>query len=217
MSRRKSSGLPPRKRYKPLPVTDYIRHAKELAQFAPSLKKYKNRKTLKPSEKSAIRAKMNALKYTDRLVKVPVKQMRALKDYLVAPGVNAVKLNDTGADAKIVKVDKDHLAVRSNGRIWLYWRLDAMQPKNWRRSLKKAAETAFITPDAFPIEKIQMLAERAFANIKTIQVALWAKSGRVGEVFRDIGSFMDWLTDTYTLAYKDTDEWMNGLAVLVEG
>lgn len=237
MSRRKK--LPKRT------IPEYLNFAKELAKFVPGLKKYKRRKTLKPSEKSYISKMANALRFTDNLIPVTDKQYKHLKDELYVPhspdrwktdkrtgektlihgkpvkGIRAIRLKGMSPSTKLITVKATDLTIASNGRTWLFWKLDklGLTERRWRKTVGKAIETAFMSPtEAFPIEKIAKLAELAFKQITTPKaVYLWTRHGPVGQPFRDLPSFMDWLTDTYSRAYKDTDEWMNGIAILVHG
>jgi hypothetical protein len=210
------------------PTSDYIEAAKRLAQFAPVLAKYKRRKNLKPYEKSVIKRYENALRFVDNLVPITKKQYRDLKDEVYIPytknnkpiyGIHALRLKGMSPNTKIMKVKNTDITIASNGRKWLFWKLDKLNDKTWRRTLSKAANTAFNNPaDAFPIEKIANLAELAFKQITQPKaIYLWTRHGPVGQPFRDLSSFMDWLTDTYARSYKDTDEWMNGIAILAHG
>lgn len=199
-------------------VQDYLDSAKRLAKFAPGLAKYKRRKTLTRYEKSAIGRKEKVLRYVDHLIPLSKSQAKKMKDQLFAPGVRAIKLKDTSPDAKIEKIRND-MIVTSNGRTWLYWKLEKLNTRQWKSRRVKvfgdAVETAFHDPDAFPIEKIGLLAERAFKNVTTKQVHLWGQGGRVGAGFRDLKAFMHWLLEEHVRAYRNTDEWINGIAILI--
>lgn len=199
-------------------TSEYLEAAKRLMKFAPGLAKYKRRKTLTKYEKAAINRKEKVLRYVDHLIPLSKSQARKMKDQLFAPGVRAIKLKDTSPDAKIEKINKD-MIVTSNGRTWLYWKLEKLDTTQWKRRRVKvfgqAAEQAFTNPDAFPIEKIGLLAERAFKKVTTKQVHLWGKAGRVGAGFRDLKAFMHWLLEEHVRAYRNTDEWINGIAILI--
>lgn len=187
---------------------DYLKSAKELAKFAPSLKKYRRRKRLTRYEKAAISRKEKLLKYASELIPVTEKQAKALKNELFAPGIRAIQLRNTGGKAKIRVVKKD-LMITTNGRTWIYWKLDKFD----ETSIAFAGDIAFNQiRQAFPIEKIAELAGKAFKNIKTKEVYLWAKSGRVGEGFLDVESFMEWLGESYG-GYNDPSSWVNGIAI----
>lgn len=202
------------------PTSEYLEAAKRLAKFAPGLQKYKKRKTLTSHEKAAINRKEKILRYVDHLVPLTKKQARKMKDQLFAPGVRAIQLRETSPNAKIERVSND-MIITSNGRTWLYWKLEKLDTKNWKRKRRqvfgKAAETYFNeTSDAFPIEKIERLVRHAFKKIpKKKQIHLWTKTGRVAKGFTGINAFMDWLLSEHVRAYKDTDSWVNGIAILV--
>lgn len=221
---------------------EYIENAKNLDKFVPGLKKYRRRRKLKPSEKGYITRMVNALRFTDHLIPVTKKQYRHLKDELYIPrtpdrvkkdrygnetiipgkpvhGVRAIRLKGMSSTTKLITVKATDLTIASNGRKWIFWKLDKLGDKQWRRTVEKAAETAFHSAaEAFPVEKIAKLAELAFKNITQPKaIYLWTRHGPVGNPFRDLNSFMDWLTETYMRAYKETDEWMNGIAILVHG
>lgn len=138
----------------------YLESAKELSRFIPSLKKYKKRKTLKPSEKSAIARKENILRdsYTqlEDLIPVTKKQARELKDLLWQPEtliktgtrkgqtsrhhfVQALRLRNVGKDTHIIKKIDRNIYVVSNGRTWVYWKLPDTRPK----TLLKAGQQLF--------------------------------------------------------------------------
>ena len=218
---------------------EYIENARNLDKFVPGLKKFRRRHKLKPSEKGWITRYVNALRFTDHLIPVTKKQYKHLKNELYVPhgpdrtdkktgriipgkpvhGVRAIRLKGMSPTTKLITVKATDLTIASNGRKWLFWKLDKLGERQWRRTIAKATETAFNSPqDAFPIEKIAKLAQLAFDKITQPKaIYLWSRHGPVGQPFRDLQSFMDWLTDTYTRAYKDTDEWMNGIAILVHG
>lgn len=189
-------------------VASYIQSAERLAVFAPSLKKYKRRKRLNRWEKGAISRKERVLRYAHNLHPVSKKQALKLKDKLFAPGVQAIELRNTSEHAAVHFV-RDDLFITSNGRTWLYWDLE----KFTKSALAHAGEIAFHqVRNAFPIEKIAELAERAFKKPKTKEVYLWATSGRVGEGFEDLESFMEWLAESYG-GYNEPQNWIRGLAI----
>lgn len=193
-------------------TSDYVSAAKRLAKFAPSLKKYKRRKTLTRWEKAAITRKEKLLRYADHLIPVTKAQAKELKAELYAPGVQAIQLRNTGAHTRIRKVKKD-LLVTSNGRTWLYWRLERETVKT-KRGMKKAAKEAFNMQ--FPIEQIAALAKVAFAELEPIAVYLWAPSGRVGQGFESLRQFEQWLYDNWNSGrYTHTEKWVNGIALLI--
>jgi len=212
----------------------YLSSARSLVPFAPGLKKYKRRKTLKPAEKGAITRKENALAFhTDKLVPVSKQLARQLKDQLFVPkrrvydeetdqyryeegqgrqGIRAIELRNTGMDAKIHKV-KDDMIVTSNGRTFLYWKLDREDVKT-KRGMTKAAAAAF--DSQFPIERVAELAKVAFEKLKPLAVYLWAPSGRVGNPFESLKQFSMWLAENWSAdRYSQQEKWVNGIVILL--
>jgi hypothetical protein len=196
------------KKSKKRTTDDYVKSAKILAKFAPSLAKYKRRKKLSAQEKAAITRKENLLRFASELVPVTKKQARLLKNELFAPGIRAIQLRNTGGKAKIKIIKKD-LMITVNGRTWIYWRLDKFDTE----SIEYAGTVAFTQiRQAFPLEKVAELADRAFSSLKTKEVYLWSKQGRVGEGFKDIESFMEWVGESYG-GYNNPSAWVNGIAI----
>lgn len=189
---------------------EYVVIATRLAKFAPGLKKYKRRKKLNNGEKSAISHKEKILRYSDHLIPVTKKQAKKLKGLLLAPGVQAIQLRNTAPDAKIVKLRKD-MVVTSNGRTFIYWRLENVKPAGMKRAAKKIF-TDF--SETFQIEKLAELAQKAFKKLKPIRIYLWAEAGRVGEGFKTFDEFMQWLYEDYS-QYKNVERWVNGIAIQV--
>jgi hypothetical protein len=194
-------------------ASSYVESAKKLAKFAPALRKYKRRKTLTRWEKGAITRKEKLLQYhTEHLIPVTKKFARELKEQLFAPGVRAIELRNTAPNAKVRKVKQD-LMVTSNGRTWLYWRLDREDVKS-KRGMKKAAEAAFNMQ--FPIERVAELAGIAFEKLKPLAIHLWAPSGRVGRGFESLKQFNMWLAENWSAdRYSQQEKWVNGIAILV--
>ena len=124
--------------------------------------------------------------------------------------------------------------MNSNGRTWLYWRLNEGNKGDTKPSrMKKFGVRSFNTitykndetgeeikgPDidditGFDIEKIIELSRHAFENPTTKAVYLWAESGRVGIPMKSHNKFMEWIIADYS-TYKQTDRWVNGLAILI--
>ena len=102
-----------------------MQSAKRLAQFAPSLRKYRRRKTLNRWEKAAIARKENKLKFTDQLFPLTATQSKKLKDKdaLVGGGIRAIRLRNTAAGAS-VRVARNKIEVKSAGRQWFYITID---------------------------------------------------------------------------------------------
>jgi hypothetical protein len=191
---------------------EYLQSAKRLAKFAPSLRKYKRRKTLTRYEKSAIARKEKILRYSDHLIPLTKNQAKDLKTQLFAPGVRAIQLRNTETHARIKRV-RDDLIVTSNGRTWVYWKLEREDVKT-KKGMKKAAEKAFEMQ--FPIEQIAELARKSFDELAPLAVYLWAPSGRVGEGFQTIKQFLNWLYDNWNAGrYTHQEKWVNGIAILL--
>lgn len=124
-------------------------------------------------------------------------------------GIMAVQLRNTGTHAKIARVN-DIVKVVSNGRTWALWQIENTKP----RTVKAAGTEAFTTPEAYDIERVIELARKAFDNPVTKGVFLWAESGRVGEGFKTLGEFVQWVGSEYT-KYRNTDRWVKGIQILV--
>lgn len=211
-------------------TASYIESVKQLAKFAPSLKKYKRRKKLRPAEKGAITRKENLLRFhTQTLFPVNKKLAKELKGQLFAPGIHAIEFRNTAPNAKIHKVGQD-LVLTSNGRTFLYWRLDREDVKS-TKGMAKAAAKAFdideyeeefgdnteeLPPDLFPIERVAELAGLAFEQLKPLAVYLWAPSGRVGSGFESLKQFSMWLAENWHAdRYTQQEKWVNGIAILL--
>lgn len=192
----------------------YLQSARKLAKFAPALKRYRRRKTLTRWEKGAITRKEKLLLFhTENLIPVTKKHARELKEQLFAPGIRAIELRNTAPDAKIRKVKQD-LMVTSNGRTWLYWKLDREDVKT-KRGMNKAAKAAFDMQ--FPIERVAQLAGIAFERLKPLAVHLWAPSGRVGRPFESLKQFSMWLAENWNEdRYTQQEKWVNGIVILVD-
>lgn len=221
-------------------IASYLKAAKELAPFIPSLNKYKRRKkNLKPAEKAAIsRAeRLFAEAHADHLIPIPKKR---LKDpnvkknlfsfdtvHTIKRGKNkgkqivrhhtfqGVQFRNTAPNANL-KFFKNGMVMESNGRTWLY--LPLADKSN--ESMEETGEKAFdiqkgqTTGFADDIEAVIRLAEKAFKNPICKGVWLWAQSGRVSEGHRTLKEFIQWLYESYT-HYIDTDQWMKGIAILI--
>lgn len=193
-------------------VAEYVQIAARLSKFTPGLKKYKRRKKLNNGEKSAISHKEKILRYSDHLIPVTKRQAKKLKGLLFAPGVQAIQLRNTAPDARIVRLKKD-MVVTSNGRTFIYWRLEDVK----KGGMKRAAKKVFTEFEAtFEIEHLAELAQRAFKKLKPIRIYLWAEAGRVGEGFKSFDEFMQWLYEDYS-QYKNVERWVNGIAIQVAG
>jgi hypothetical protein len=215
---------------------EWIEAAKRLSKFAPSLEKYnfkiitKGRK-LNSGQKSAIAHKEKLLKYSDHLVIIPKRdRKRAIREEwdLYAPGIFAMPLRNTSEDARIIHLNKT-MTVTSNGRTWLYWKLnkppkkkkdltDTQKERQAKKVFDKVETAATKTFDdfeaTFDIEQIAKLAEKAFEEFKLIRVYLWAEIGRVGVGFKTLDEFMQWLYEDFS-QYKDVERWVRGIAIKI--
>lgn len=230
----------------------YLESAKLLAPFVPSLRRYKRRKTLKPWQKAHIARYENWLRFQlGELKPVTKKQAKEFKNELYKPetqvkkgknkgsfvrhgGVQAVRFRNTGAKIKLKNLNKDTFVMNSNGRTWLYWRLNEGNTGDTKRQkLAKAGariftnvvykneetDEEFTGPDidditGFDIEQIIEMSRHAFENPTTKAVYLWAESGRVGMPMTEHKQFMEWIIADYS-TYKQTNRWVMGLAVLL--
>ncbi len=207
------------------PDQSYIDAANVLAKFVPSLRKYRRRKRLKPQQKSAIARFEKALRFARDLKPLTNKQAAKLKSDLYKPtveikrgpnkgkhrvvgGIQAIQLRNTSDHAAIHFVQKD-MFLTSNGRTWIYWKIDRFKTSD----MAKAGTVAFKQiRQAFPIEMISELAEHAFKKVSTKEVYLWAESGRVGEGFKSLQTFMEWVYESYG-GYNEPEKWVRGIAI----
>jgi hypothetical protein len=206
----------------------YLAAAILRAHYVPKLKKYRKRKTLKPWEKSYIKRWENLVPIVIDLIPVKKPQAKKLKKNLYRPEsiikkgpkigqkryhppINAIKLRNTSSRAKIKSITNDKMLVEDRGREWVYVRLPDSEPA----TLEDYGEDIFDgEPGTFDIERIAAIASRAFERPSTKGVALWTKSGRADDVFPSFRQFYHWLM-TYYVKYENTDEWVDGIAVLI--
>lgn len=194
----------------------------EYRKFVPALKNYGRRRTFTEGERRFINRIPKILRFTDHLYPVTKKQAEKFKEQLYVPvdihgepmkglpRIDAIQFRNTGATAQIHTV-KDDLLMTTNGRNFVYWKLDRVSIA----AMKKAGETAFQNfKNAFPAEKIAALAEQAFRQTRVKAVYLWGSRGRCNEGFRDLEHFLEWLFEDYA-HYKDKDSWANGIVLAV--
>ncbi len=200
--------------------------AKALSLLVPRLKKYNRRKTLKPSEKSAITRREKQLKGVTHLFPITKKQARKLKGKTFLPGIQAIRLRGVSPNAKI-KVNKTgDITIIDNGNEWIYWSLDREQVRS-KRDMKKAGRDAF--RKQFPIEIVSEMARKAFNKINVQGVSLWTHGGRSDAVFDDFRAFELWVNEKWSAGrYMRTDQngelmdasdpgkWVSGIAILIE-
>jgi hypothetical protein len=218
-------------------TADYLASARKNSIFAPSLRKYKRRKKLKPAEKGAITRKENALKGSYNLKPLTKKQARKMRDVLYAPGVAAIQLSNTGEEVKIHVTEDKNMFVTTNGRTWVYWHLSELKRIEYDQLLDEgyseeearelvgeeqqgvmveAGKKVFtsIIREAFPVEKIIRLAEKAFKKPHVHMIGLWTNKGRVGEGFRTFDEFKQWVFADFS-TYANVEKWVNGVAILI--
>jgi len=208
------------------PVKSYVDSARELAQFVPSLRKYRNRKTLKPSEKSAITRKEKLLKGVTNLFPLTKKQSRKFKGKTFAPGIRAIRLRNVEPEDKVIIHNNGDITIKEGKNIWLYWPLDRETVRS-RKGMKEAGTLAF--EKKFPIEIAADLAKKAFDKLEVQGVSLWTNAGRSDETFRDLKAFLLWVTEkwqagryvrvsqyTGEITSSDPGVWVQGIAILLE-
>lgn len=223
-----ASRKKPRKKKAARSTQSFLDAAKALSVYAPKLKKYKHRKTLKPSEKGAIRRKERLLEGVKDLFPVTKKQARRLKrSKLFAPGVQAVRLKGAPAGSKLRVNKSGSLTFSSEKEQWIFWPLDRETVRQ-RRGMKKAGSLAF--EKKFPIEIVKELAAEAFANLQVHAVHLWTNAGAVGLGYQDFPRFSLFVdekwhagrymrTDPESRKLKDASDpglWVNGIAIKLE-
>lgn len=213
------------KKYRQWTDEQYRQKLEELKIFSPTLRKISHggrRKRFEPWQKGYIRKLSRKLMFHEQLVPIDMstkkkrREAEKMKELWYAPGIPAIRLDNTGVTGKIIPAGNQFFVV-SNGRKWIYWRID----KPIRRTIKKKiihqAKTAF-TPDefhsTFAIEKIADLAEEAFRLKKAIGVALWRKQGRSERIFESLRQFMRWMAEQWG-GYTEPEKWINGIAILV--
>ena len=90
---------------------DYVKAAKAASRFVPSLKKYRNRKTLNRWEKAAIsRAANNVAKASRGRALAPLTKAQAKKvnkNFIVGHGIRAIPVRASELDGGKLRVDKN--------------------------------------------------------------------------------------------------------------
>lgn len=207
-------------------TAQYLESAKALSALVPKLRKYRKRKTLKPSEKGAITRREKQLKGVTHLFPVTKKQARRLKGKTFLPGVQAVRLRGVAEGAELKVSRKGDIEVKYNGMEWIYWALDRDTVRS-RPGMRKAGAAAF--DKRFPIEKISDMAQSAFNRLHVQGVSLWTHGGRSDAVFDDLPAFVRWVNEKWNAGrYMRTNEygeiqdasdpgkWVSGIAILLE-
>jgi hypothetical protein len=209
-------------------TVEYLSSAIELSALLPQFKKFKKRKRLEPWEKSWIARNENIYRYTKDLRPVSKREAKQFKELLYSPittvkkgsrkgqerhhaPISAVQMANVGDDFKLLgRVGRNLYIIRSNGRTWVYQRLDDTDT----RAMRDAGEDAFTDPYTYEIEKVIKLAEEAFKRPETKAVYLWAEQGRVGAPQPSLQQFARWIADDYS-RYENTDRWVKGIAILI--
>lgn len=211
-------------------ATAYKKLAKSLGKFSPDIGKLARKKRLTAADKQRISKRAKRLHNVTDLFRITGKGAKKFKQKfgdIFYPGTEAVRLRYASENATIKFVD-DNLFLESNGRQWLYWRLNKSTVRNKDGKLVSAAEKAF---DAqFPIEKVLALAERAYTELKIEAITLWTEQGRADTTFSELRDFARWVAqhwqngnyiryDTRTGEIHDESDagkWINGLAILLK-
>lgn len=153
-------------------------------------------------------------------------------------GINAIQLSNTGEHVKINVTENKNMFVTTNGRTWVYWNLDQLGRIEYEQYLDEgysedeaselisednqqimleAGEKVTAAPsirEAFPVEKIIRIAQKAFKKPDVKMIGLWTTKGRVGEGFRTFDEFKQWVFTSYS-AYANVEKWVNGIAILI--
>jgi len=152
-------------------------------------------------------------------------------------GIAAIQLANTGEKVKINVTENRDMFITTNGRTWVYWQLDQLGEKEYEQYLdecydedeareliqedntatvREAGKRAFTgsVREAFPVEKIVRLAEKAFKKPAVRMIGLWTSKGRVGEGFHNFDEFKQWIRASYS-TYANVEKWVNGIAILI--
>lgn len=200
----------------------------ELKQFVPAFKKYGRGKTFTEGERRFIHRVDKMLPYRNELVPIPERKMKQYENQLYeprgrfdqetgvylplrnAPRISAIPIRMRGPEIE-VRFSKRDMFIRTNNRDYLYWQLDDVSV----RSLKKRGAEAFKEfRNSFPAERLAALAEKAYQVSKVKAVYLWGSRGRCAAGFVTLNKFLEWLFDKYA-HYQETEEWVNGLVIMV--
>jgi hypothetical protein len=201
----------------------------ELKKFVPAFKKYGRARTFTDGERRFIHRMDKMLPYRNELVPIPERKMKQYENQLYkprgkydpesgeyrelrnAPRISAIPIRMRGAEIEI-RFSKRDMFLRTNNRDYIYWQLDDVSV----RSLKRRGIEAFKEfRNSFPAERLAALAERAYQIAKVKAVYLWGSHGRCAAGFASLNKFLEWLFDKYA-HYQETDEWVNGLVLMLE-
>jgi hypothetical protein len=224
---------PPRKRRRKKkakrPDESYLTAAHSMAPLVPRMRKYRRRKTLTRSEKSAIAKRERQLKNIPFLVPLTKAQARRVgRKKLFMGGVQAIQLRNVKPGDKITFKKGGDIEIKTQQGRWIYWALDRDTVRS-RRGMRKAGADAFAKK--FPIEKVSELTELAFRQFEVQQVNLWAHAGIVGDPFKTVEAFIRWVNEKWNAGRyirtevrvggdiyespSDPGKWVNGIAILI--
>lgn len=148
-------------------VETYLSAARELSAYAPKLKKYRKRKTLKGYEKSQIARYISKIgRTTGNLYPLTKKQQKNIpKSEWVSPSIPAIKINQLEKlQTHVATHRRGVLHIREGKRQWIFW------------PLSMAAHI----PKTDPFARIQYLVELAFDTYDIFQMHLWNTQGIAG-------------------------------------
>ena len=209
------------------PTESYLTSARIYSRYIPAMKKYKNRKSLKPHEKAAIARREKQLKGIPLGTLYPVtkKQARKFKGKLFLPGIRAIQLRQIPEGSTVKFKGSEIFVTEPGNQRWIYWPLDRETVRS-RSGMRRAGQQAF--DKRFPIEKVADLTALAFKRMHVQQVRLWAHAGKVGDTFHDVDVFIRWVNEKWSQGrymtsgppgYEDPSDpgkWVNGIAILLE-
>ena len=174
------------------PVGPYLKAIQANKRFAPSLQRLSRRKTLTPAEKALVSRMANRVRHAGNPAALSRQQARALKNksVMIGGGIRAVSLRAVEPGDQI-SIEHGELVVKKNGRKWVY------------RPVPPTATDLIDT------------GESAFEDDLAFQVNLWTVKGRAGGGAKDIDQWYEIISEAFT-SYVQIDEWLLGIAILVE-
>lgn len=190
------------------PESFYKKEARRLAKYTNDPKKYRewaSEKKMTGAQKAAVRKLSDTLRSTENAFKLTKKQAANIPSVALVQSVtrkgkteiklNAIKLRNTGPDARITRVSKDGtLHVTSGGRKWKY--IPVSPPE---------------------IDSLAQAGEDAFAD-GAQEIYIWTVHGRVGGGAEDMGEWLEQLSQQYMVYLSAADqakksrEWLIGVA-----
>jgi len=217
-----------------------LKTAKDLSKYVPALKPLAKKTRLTPQQRAQVTHYAKALSGVTNLVPVSKSYAKKHKDELFVPvvgigkgkaarrvhGIQAARFRNASENAKYDMTD-DNLVIETNGRTWVYWRLDIDEIRNKNGKLVKAGGAAF--DKKFPIERVVELAQIAFDNMEVKAITLWTHAGRIDSTFADLKAFIrfvhqHWQAGKYVRFddegeisdTSDPGKWIHGLAIWVD-